>query len=178
MKYLDLTGLQTLWTKIKAAITTAVEVVQGDLDNFKALKGAPSGLAELDAAGKVPSAQLPAYVDDVEEYASLANFPATGESGKIYVAIDTNKTYRWSGSAYVVIADSIALGETSSTAYRGDRGKAAYDHSQIADGSNPHQTTFTNIASKPTTLAGYGITDAVTASDLVAITAAEINALS
>ena len=81
--------------------------------------------------GVVPSSQLPSYVDDVLEYANLAGFPATGEPGKIYVTLDTNRTYRWSGSAYVEISTSLALGETSSTAYRGDRGKTAYDHSQI-----------------------------------------------
>lgn len=95
-----------------------------------ALKGAANGVAELDASGKVPSSQLPAYVDDVLEYTNKSGFPATGETGKIYVAKDTNLTYRWSGSAYVEISPSLALGETSSTAYRGDRGKIAYDHSQ------------------------------------------------
>ena len=94
------------------------------------LKGAVSGLAELDSSGKVPSSQLPSYVDDVLEYTNKASFPAKGESGKIYIAQDTNKTYRWSGSTYVEISPSLALGETSSTAYRGDRGKIAYDHSQ------------------------------------------------
>lgn len=93
-------------------------------------KGAASGVAELDSSGKVPSSQLPSYVDDVLEYASHSAFPSTGETGKIYVATDTNITYRWSGSAYVEISPSLALGETSSTAYRGDRGKAAYDHAQ------------------------------------------------
>lgn len=96
------------------------------------LKGAAKGLAELDSSGKVPSAQLPSYVDDVLEYTNKASFPATGESGKIYIAQDTNKTYRWSGSTYVEISPSLALGETLSTAYRGDRGKVAYDHSQTA----------------------------------------------
>ena len=56
--------------------------------------------------GKVPAAQLPSYVDDVLEYANLAAFPTTGESGKIYVALDTNLTYRWSGSVYVEISPS------------------------------------------------------------------------
>ena len=93
-------------------------------------KGAANGVAELGNDGKVPSAQLPSYVDDVLEYASLSAFPATGETGKIYVALDTNKTYRWSGSAYVEISPSLALGTTSSTAYYGDKGKTAYDHSQ------------------------------------------------
>lgn len=95
-------------------------------------KGTANGYAELDAGGKVPSSQLPSYVDDVLEFASQEDFPGSGETGKIYVAQDTNKTYRWSGSNYVEIGKSIALGETSSTAYRGDRGKVAYDHSQTA----------------------------------------------
>lgn len=90
-------------------------------------KGANGGVATLDSGGKVPQSQLPSYVDDVLEYANLASFPATGESGKIYVALDTNKTYRWSGSAYVEISQSLALGETSSTAFPGDRGKAIED---------------------------------------------------
>lgn len=82
--------------------------------------------------GTVPANQLPSYIDDVLEYANLATFPATGVSGKIYVALDTNLTYRWGGSAYVEISQSLALGETSATSYRGDRGKIAYDHSQGA----------------------------------------------
>lgn len=90
--------------------------------------GAPNGFATLDQNGKVPSIQLPSYVDDVLEYDNQASFPSTGENGKIYVAKDTNKTYRWSGSGYVVISETLALGETSSTAYRGDRGKTAYNH--------------------------------------------------
>ena len=96
------------------------------------LKGAKNGVASLDENGLVPSSQLPSYVDDVLEYDKLASFPAAGEAGKIYVAQNTNKTYRWSGTAYVEISASLALGETSSTAYRGDRGKIAYDHSQKA----------------------------------------------
>ena len=90
-------------------------------------KGAANGVASLDGSGKVPSSQLPSYVDDVLEYASFLDFSATGESGKIYVAADTNKTYRWSGTAYAEISESLALGETSSTAFAGDRGKAIED---------------------------------------------------
>ena len=93
--------------------------------------------------GKIPASQLPAYVDDVLEFANLASFPATGESGKIYIAIDTNITYRWTGTGYAEISASLALGETSSTAYRGDRGKIAYDHSQTI--GNPHGTTKSDI---------------------------------
>lgn len=95
----------------------------------KANASAMSGKADL-VDGKVPASQLPGYVDDVVEYAAVSNFPATGEAGKIYVATGTNKNYRWSGSTYVEVAGGVALGETSGTAYRGDRGKTAYDHSQ------------------------------------------------
>ena len=107
-------------------------------------KGAANGVAELDSTGKVPSSQLPSFVDDVLEYDKQSSFPTTGEAGKIYIAQDTNKTYRWSGSAYVEISASLALGETSSTAYRGDRGKTAYEHSQLTSG-NPHNVTKSDV---------------------------------
>ena len=114
------------------------------------LKGVADGLATLDSNGLVPSSQLPAYVDDVIEYPTLADFPATGDSHKIYIAADTNKTYRWSGTSYVEISASLALGETSSTAYRGDRGKIAYDHSQTT--GNPHNATTDDITEGSTNL--------------------------
>jgi hypothetical protein len=69
-------------------------------------KNQNNGYAGLDANGKVAAAQLPSYVDDVEEYAALVNLPATGETGKIYVTTGTNKTYRWTGSVYVEISAS------------------------------------------------------------------------
>lgn len=117
-------------------------------------KGQPSGYASLDSGGKVPSTQLPSYVDDVLEYANLASFPATGSESVIYVALDTNLTYRWSGSAYVEISPSLALGETSSTAYRGDKGKIAYDHSQVVSG-NPHNVTKDDIGLTTTDVGTY-----------------------
>lgn len=103
--------------------------------------GVASGIATLGTDGKILTSQLPSYVDDViEGYKSGADFyedsahtaskKITGESGKIYVDLHTNVTYRWSGTAYVEISASLALGETSSTAYRGDRGAIAYTHSQ------------------------------------------------
>ena len=107
-------------------------------------KGSANGVAELDSTGKVPSSQLPSYVDDVQTYNSISDFPSTGEDGIIYIAKDTNKTYRWSGTDYVEISESLALGETSSTAYRGDRGKTAYDHSQTTSG-NPHNVTKSDV---------------------------------
>ena len=82
-------------------------------------KGAAGGYAPLDGSSKIASTYLPSYVDDVLEYADLASFPGTGETAKIYVALDTNKTYRWSGSAYVEISpspgstDSVTEGSTN-----------------------------------------------------------------
>lgn len=90
-------------------------------------KGAPNGLASLNESGIIPSAQLPSYVGDVIEVDTFSNLPGTGESGKIYIVQDTNLTYRWSGTDYVEISKSLALGETSSTAYSGDKGKATTD---------------------------------------------------
>lgn len=106
---------------------------------INSLKGSNNGLASLDSTGKVPASQLPSYVDDVLEYNNRSGFPGTGESGKIYIAKDTNLTYRWSGSAYVEISQSLALGETSSTAYPGNKGK------QNADNIASLQTKTTNI---------------------------------
>lgn len=107
-------------------------------------KGQINGVAELDANGLVPSSQLPSYVDDVLEYATMSAFPVTGQSGKIYVDLSTNLTYRWSGSAYVEISPSLALGTTSSTAFRGDYGQIAYNHSQQTSG-NPHNVTKADV---------------------------------
>lgn len=111
------------------AITSVTKV--GNLLTFN--KGAK--FAELGADGFILTSQLPSYVDDVLEFATLANFPTTGESGKIYVAANTNLTYRWSGTAYVPIGNSLALGTTSATAYRGDHGLIAYNHA-----NSEHQT--------------------------------------
>ena len=121
-------------------ITETINGTTSDVVTVSTLKsalgaGQANGLAELDANGVVPSAQLPSYVDDVLEYSSSSDFPATGETGKIYIALDTNKTYRWGGSTYVEISASLSLGETSSTAYRGDRGAAAYTHAVTNKGS-------------------------------------------
>jgi len=79
------------------------------LSNYllSSLKGANNGVAELDGSGKVPSSQLPSYVDDVEEYANFAGFPVTGASGKIYIALDTNYIYRWGGTSYIEISNPI-----------------------------------------------------------------------
>ena len=187
--------------------------------------GAANGLAGLDATGKVPAAQLPSYVDDVVEGANLAVFPGTGETGKIYVALDTNKVYRWSGTVYVEISaapgstDAVVEGVTNLyftaaraqaavTSVTGNAGTAtklatarsiamtgdvtwsiaAFDgsanvtaagtlaNSGVTAGTYKSVTVDAKgrvtAGTNPTTLAGYGITDAQALdADLTAIAA-------
>lgn len=114
-QFLDQDGVQYLWNKVR--------------QNF----------ANLSNNGKVPANQLPSYVDDVLEYGTFNTFPTTGEDGKIYVAQDTNLTYRWSGTRYVEISQSLALGETSTTAYPGDKGKQLSEDLNAEIGRAKHE---------------------------------------
>ena len=114
-QFLDQDGVQYLWNKVH--------------QNF----------ANLSNNGKVPANQLPSYVDDVLEYGTFNTFPTTGEDGKIYVAQDTNLTYRWSGTRYVEISQSLALGETSTTAYPGDKGKQLSEDLKAEIGRAKHE---------------------------------------
>lgn len=125
---------------------SAANITSGTLDLARIPSITDTKITSVSASkitGTIPQANLPSYVDDVLEYSSKSSFPKTGESGKIYVDTTTNLTYRWGGSSYVEISPSIALGETSSTAFRGDRGKIAYDHSQAT--GNPHNLTLSNL---------------------------------
>ena len=132
-------------THTKSEITDLATWARADTKpsyNFSEISGSVDVTRQL--SGKIPEANLPSYVDDVLEYNSKSNFPMSGETGKIYVDISTNLTYRWGGSAYVEISPSLALGETSGTAYRGDYGAIAYAHSQKRSG-NPHGVTKSDI---------------------------------
>lgn len=131
---------------------TQGDYAKAEGDRVLAEKGQPGGLAELDESGRVPSSQLPSYVDDVINVATYSQLPNPGESGKIYITEDTNLTYRWSGTGYAEISPSLALGTTAETAGRGDWTHEAYNHSLIKDGSNPHKTTFASLPDKPTSL--------------------------
>jgi hypothetical protein len=132
-----------------------------------------SGKADL-VDGKVPSTQLPSYVDDVLEYDNLAGFPATGETGKIYVAKDLNKVYRWSGSVYIEISaspgstDAVAEGSTN-LYYTDARAKAAAVGDAIVDGvadKAPSQNAvFDALALKQNSL-GTGTTSQYLRGDL------------
>lgn len=130
-----------------AALEQFKRDINSEMDDFKALVGAPDGIAPLDGDSKVPSAYLPSYVDDVLEYATKAAFPVTGETGKIYVALDDNLTYRWSGSTYIEVSKSLGLGETTTTAYPGNKGKKNADDiaAHKADTNNPHNVTKTQL---------------------------------
>ena len=127
-----------------AKANTKEDIGLGNVTNDAQVKrsemGVANGVATLGSNGKVPSSQLPSYVDDVLEYNGMSNFPSTGESGKIYVDTSTNKTYRWSGSTYVEISASIVVGTTTGTAFDG---KIGNDH--INNKSNPHGVTKAQI---------------------------------
>lgn len=120
------TNLQTLNTSVNAN-ESDITTLQTSITRIESSLGSVNGIATLDDAGKVPSSQLPSYVDDVEEYDSSVEFPDEGESGKIYVSILDELEYRWTGTQYTQISKSLALGETSSTAYAGDKGKKLRD---------------------------------------------------
>lgn len=230
------TTLDSVYEK-KSDATSAHNTITNKIDNLTTAvnnrytktesdgKYQPKGTyATLGTDGKVPSSQLPSYVDDViEGYYSNGKFYSdsaktkeiTGEGGKIYTDLTSNKTYRWGGTAWVEISASLAIGETAGTAYDGASGKKNADDiftlfgniNDIADGnvnvgyakdsgmlgetppsgyvkqikvgsttynptnsvitlgnyaSSDHTHTFASLTSKPTTLNGYGITDAYT----------------
>ncbi len=148
------------------------------------LKGTPNGIATLDENGTVPASQLPSYVDDVVEYDTKDDFPSADnvESGKIYVDKSTNITYRWGGTVYTPIGDSIALGITSSTAFAGDRGKALEDTisgmdladeavsgKYISSVSQENGKITVERASLPTSLPSSDVTDVYSADGVVPV---------
>lgn len=116
-------------------------------------KGANNGVATLGADGKVPSSQLPSYVDDVIEVASYSDLPATGETGKIYVTLDTNKTYRWGGSTYVEISQSeihkytgTVTGDGTTTEFTISHGLGTRDVVvMLYEGASPYAQIFTDV---------------------------------
>lgn len=138
----DITGLDSKISEIEGDVAgkadsvhthDAADVVSGTLAVDRIPSIPDSKIESVSASklvGTIPTGNLPSYVDDVIEADDYDALPPTGEAGKIYVDKETNKTYRWGGSAYVEISASLALGETSATAFRGDHGKTAYDHAQ------------------------------------------------
>ena len=132
---------------IKAESDATYEPLLGFVPADSALIAQPNGIATLGADGRVPSGQLPSFVDDVLEFDSVEEFPAVGEQGKIYVALDTNKAYRWSGSAYIYITsgavDSVAGRTGVVTLIKADVGLGNVDNT--SDAAKPISTA-TQIA--------------------------------
>lgn len=139
--------------KVKELIANAkIDPSQIDLSAYAKKTDIPTKLSQLindddyvqTVDGIIPSSILPSYVDDVLEYSDQSKFPNPGDNGKIYVDTSTNLTYRWGGSSYVEISKSLALGTTSTTAYRGDHGLLAYKH--ISKIGNPHGLTLGDLS--------------------------------
>lgn len=136
---------------ISSATQTALDGKQATLNytpENTANKGANNGYASLGSDGKVPAGQLPSYVDDIVEVANYAVLPATGETGKIYLTLDTNFSYRWSGSVYVKIAEPNAVwgGITGTLANQTDL-QNALNNKQASLGYTPE-----NAANKSTSV--------------------------
>ena len=158
MGFLDYTGLEHFKEKLNNLFSEKVDKIS---------IGVAGGVAELNENGVVPSSQLPAYNQDVIEVTNYNDLPVVGVVEKIYIVASTNTQYRWDGSAYVQL--SFNLGETASNAYRGDRGKIAYDHAnakgsaysagfyKITTNSEGHVTGATAIAKSD--LTGLGVAD-------------------
>ena len=150
--------VQSDWNQTDNTDVDFIKNKPTDIATETYVNNAISNKADL-VGGLVPASQLPSFVDDVLEFANIASFPVTGTNGKIYVALDTNKTYRWTGSTYASLDEGIVLGETSSTAGRGDWVKAAYDWviandtnllNHLSNTSNPHNTTASQVGAYTT----------------------------
>ena len=130
----------------------------------EAKKGVAEGVATLDASGKIPVAQLPSYVSDVIEVADIASAPETGESSKIYVALDTGKVYRWGGTQYVEISTSDVVTASDNNGYIKVNGTdvKVYAPTQ-ADWSETSEDSPAFIKNKPTIPAGVVVDDALSA---------------
>lgn len=152
----EISGLHTELNDAARSLGNSITSVNNSLTSLTAEVGTKMTKDDfVGSDGLILAAKLPSFVDDVLEYASLSAFPSTGETGKIYVDLSTNKTYRWGGTTYTEISPSIALGETSTTAYAGSAGRQ--NREDIDNILN-----LIEEAAEATTLADYGITDAYT----------------
>ena len=144
---------KTTWNTPATKDTVGLGNVTNDAQVKRSEMGVADGVATLDSTGKVPASQLPSFVDDVIEVNDFESLPEEGEAGKIYVTTTDNKSYRWAGSSYVEIPTSVALGETESTAYSGNKGKANADEiAKIKDG-----TTVVPKAGDAATVSGHTV---------------------
>ena len=140
--------IELLYNEVNSSLNDLISTIQEHTLKFNDIdskKGTAGGFLVLDENGLVPSINLPGYVDDILEFDGLVNFPLSGESGKVYLDKSTNLQYRWSGTQYVELSKSIGLGETSSTAFPGSRGK------QLEDSVSNINTSINNINADLTT---------------------------
>lgn len=165
---LSLAAARTLYTELNQTD----QAINSSINRIESSLGVANGIATLDGAGLIPSSQLPSYVDDVLEYNSSTNFPNDGSAGKIYVALDDNLTYRWGGTTYVEISKSLALGETSSTAYAGDKGKQLKDAFDLhvidtsAHVRDASATAWNTAATNSHTHANKSLLDEISSADI------------
>lgn len=161
---------------LEKKLQTEIDAHEADITNPHSVTAAQASAVAIanivdnlitDDATKVLSAKQGKELEDkkvdkiaYEEFDEYIDFPEIGETGKIYVDLDTNTSYRWEGTVYTQINPALALGEDANTAYRGDRGKLAYDHSLVVSG-NPHSVTTSEIGAVPTS----DIIDNVTTDD-------------
>lgn len=154
----------TARTEADTTLQTNIDTVQDNLDNFIATKGKANGLASLGSDGKVPSEQLPSYVDDViDVYATYDksptgdlsnislfadadhNTPITGEAGKIYQNVTTGEPgyqFRWTGTTWsLIVSGGVVIGEITGTAYDGAKGKTTTDNLNTLKAFNPIRLT-------------------------------------
>lgn len=173
----------SLDSNIQSAFVAVGTAIKGRIPASE--KGNPNGVATLDGSGKIPTAQLPAYVDDVVEYASFAQLPATGNSGVIYIAIDALKQYRWSGTMYQEIISgavtsvagktgviTLAIGDISNLQTTLD-GKATSSHSHSISDVTGLQLALDGKASA-TTLSTLTTNIGATDTDYVAVFSASL----
>jgi phage-related tail fiber protein len=133
-------------------------------------KGAANGYAPLGADSKVPAVNLPSYVDDVLEAANAAALPVTGETGKIYVTIDNNKIFRWSGSVYIEVSPTVGNSDSAT--------KLATARTIAATGDATYSVSFDGSANVTAaiTLANSGVTAGTVNSTATALTPITVNA--
>jgi hypothetical protein len=155
--YSSLSGIPTSFTpSAHTHVVADVTGLQAALDAKQA-----SGTYATLVGGTVPSSQLPSYVDDVVEVAAFASLPTTGDSGKLYVAVDTKKLWRWSGSGYVEISpspgstDSVAEGSTN-LYFTDARAVSALSSALAAKASTSHTHTASQITDFATEASKYG----------------------
>lgn len=162
----------SLDSNLQSAFTAVGTAIKSKIGSSE--KGVANGVATLDGTGKIPTSQIPGSIEEVVEYANFAALPATGVASRVYVTIDNNKTWRWSGSTYIEISPSdvssvngmtgaVTIGVGNISGLQGQiDGKAATGHTHVIADVTGLQTALDGKASASTLSAlvtGVGATD-------------------